>query len=62
MTQFQLLARRIKARLTGATYCTIENRSGHAFAVTGHHGFMITCRCSKCGLLATYDPITGLRA
>lgn len=62
MTSLQILARRFRRRFLGATYCTIETRSTHEFEVTGNMGFMLMCRCRKCELNATYDPITGLRA
>ncbi len=62
MGRLELLVRRFKQRFRGATYCTIENRSTHQFAVTGRQSFVVLLRCEKCGQLATWDPITGLTA
>lgn len=60
MSRLQLLARMFRRRFLGATFCTIETRSTHSFEVTGRTSFVLICRCQKCELRATYDPITGL--
>lgn len=56
----ELLMRRIARKWFGAKFCTIETRSTHQLEITGRVSFALTCKCSSCGLPATYDPITGL--
>jgi len=60
LSRWQILKRKLSVKYFGKEFCTLENRSGHAFEIYDRVEFMLMCKCSKCDMLATYDPITGL--
>lgn len=60
LSSWELFKRKFGVKYLGDKFCTIQNRSGHSFEIYDRVEFMLMCKCSKCGMLATYDPITGL--
>lgn len=62
MKKLGILIRRIKLRLMGAHYCTIEKRSGHDFKILLDEAPWpgVYVECCKCGKQAYYAPALGV--
>jgi|GEM_PF-7072587 len=60
----RIIARKIKAKLTGKVPCNYNTRHGHDFQRTSdifeHHGFKYAFfECSVCRMRAEYNQIQG---
>ena len=56
--------RKCKAKVMGVYPCTYETKHGHDFEVLEVKRYsgipVVHYKCKCCGLLASYDPYTGL--